>query len=136
MTEVDQLRNALAWALATGQYIERRKGGPASRRYECGVASCRARGPSPSVLQHSPKCEYWRSLLLLRGQASGAGEQLQAARWADAVRPRDDRSLAGAVSPNETSSNAVGVSRGTRPRRRTSGRADAAATLLRIVQGD
>src|SRR2546426_534144 len=33
MTEVDQLRNALAWALATGQYIERRKGGPASRRY-------------------------------------------------------------------------------------------------------
>src|SRR6266571_7155349 len=104
MTEVDQLRNALAWALATGQYIERRKGGPASRRYECRVASCRARGPSPSVLQHSPKCEYWRSLLLLRGQASGAGEQLQAAaRWADAVRPRDDRSLAGAVSTNETS---------------------------------
>src|SRR5207245_831244 len=80
-----------------GQYIERRKGGPASRRYECRVASCRARGPSPSVLPHSPKCEYWRSLLLLRGQASGAGEQLQAARWADAVRPRDDRSLAGAV---------------------------------------
>src|SRR5438067_285082 len=56
-----------------------------------------------SMRQHSPKCEYWRSLLLLRGQASGAGEQLQAARWADAVRPRDDRSLAGAVSPNETS---------------------------------
>src|SRR5436190_19940254 len=119
MTEVDQLRNALAWALATGQYIERRKGGPASRRYECRVASCRARGPSPSVLQHSPKCEYWRSLLLLRGQASGAGEQLQAARWADAVRPRDDRSLAGAASPNETASHAVGsrAARGPAPGR-------------------
>src|SRR2546426_236198 len=76
---------------------------PPERTIDLLPTARRARGPSPSVLQHSPKCEYWRSLLLLRGQASGAGEQLQAARWADAVRPRDDRSLAGAVSPNETS---------------------------------
>jgi hypothetical protein len=70
MTEIERLRNALAWALASGQYIERRKGGPASRRYECRVASCRARGSSPNSLRHSPKCEYWRSLLLLREERS------------------------------------------------------------------
>jgi len=64
--------------------------------------------PVPSVLQHSPKCEYWRSLLLLRGQASGAGEQLQAARWADAVRPRDDRSLAAPSARMKRRRNAVG----------------------------
>src|SRR5437899_4764426 len=102
MTEVDQLRNALAWALATGQYVERRKGGPASRRYECRVAGCRARGSSPSSLQHSPKCEYGRSLLLLRGDLSGVSEQSQAARWADDARGRESRALAHAVSPNQT----------------------------------
>jgi len=92
MTEIDRLRNALAWALATGQYIERRKGGPASRRYECRVATCRARGPSPSSLQHSPKCDYWRSLLLLREDSSGTSDELQASHW----------TLAHAVSPNQT----------------------------------
>jgi len=100
MTEIDRLRNALAWALATGQYIERRKGGPASRRYECRVASCRARGPSPSSLRHSPKCEYWRSLLLLREASSEPSDQPHAARWADDVRGRE--TLAHAVSPNQT----------------------------------
>ena len=102
MTQIDQFRNALAWALATGQYIERRKGGPASRRYECRVASCRARGPSPNSLQHSPKCEYGQSLLLLRRESSGMREESQAARWADDVRGRDSRALAHAVSPNQT----------------------------------
>jgi len=92
MTEIDRLRNALAWALATGQYIERRKGGPASRRYECRVATCRARGPSPSSLQHSPKCDYWRSLLLLREDSSGTSDEPQAPHW----------TLAHAVSPNQT----------------------------------
>lgn len=102
VTEIDQFRNALAWALATGQYVERRKGGPASRRYECRVAGCRARGSSPSSLQHSPKCEYGRSLLLLRGELSGVSEQSQAARWADDARGRESRALAHAVSPNQT----------------------------------
>src|SRR5213594_5225481 len=99
VTEIDQFRNALAWALATGQYVERRKGGPASRRYECRVASCRARGPSPSSLQHSPKCEYWRSLLLLREASSGPSDQPQVERWADDVRRRE--TLTHAVSSNQ-----------------------------------
>ncbi len=66
MSQTVALRKALTWALESGQYVVRRRGGPGSRRYECRLSTCRARGPSPESLKHSPKCEYARSLALLQ----------------------------------------------------------------------
>ena len=70
MSEVDDLRKALTWALENGHFIERRKVGPGSRRYECCAPMCRSRGFSPEAIVHSSTCEYAKSWALLRETAA------------------------------------------------------------------